>query len=123
VTQHSGTNPVKSFRQSSRQPSEQTSEQARNLGNQSSDDAASLHHSSSMSTLLRFLTSPLALSLAVLLLLSYACLHAITNRRLLRNFRGPLLAKSSRSWLFWNSVRARVNVAQFEALQQHGKSS
>jgi hypothetical protein len=75
-----------------------------------------------MSTLLRLLTSPLALSLAVLLLFSYTCLHAITNRRLLRNFRGPLLAKTSRSWLFWQSLRARVNLAQFEALQQHGKS-
>jgi hypothetical protein len=74
-----------------------------------------------MSTLIRLFTSPLALSLAVLLLLAYACLHAITNRRLLRNFRGPLLAKTSRSWLFWQSLRARVNVAQFEALQQHGK--
>ena len=74
-----------------------------------------------MSALIRLFTSPLALSLAVLLLLAYACLHAITNRRLLRNFRGPLLAKTSRSWLFWQSLRARVNVAQFEALQQHGK--
>ena len=64
----------------------------------------------------------MGLSLATLLLLSYACLHAITNRRLLRNFRGPLLAKTSRSWLFWQSLRARVNAAQFEALQQHGKS-
>jgi hypothetical protein len=76
-----------------------------------------------MSTLVRFLTSPLALSLAVLLLFSYACLHAVTNRRLLRNFKGPLLAKSSRSWLFYQSCRGSVNVAQFEALQQHGKSS
>jgi hypothetical protein len=74
-----------------------------------------------MSAFLRLLTSPLALSLAVLLLLAYACLHAITNRRSLRNFRGPQLAKTSRSWLFWQSLHARVNVAQFEALQQHGK--
>jgi hypothetical protein len=76
-----------------------------------------------MSTLIRLLTSPLTLSLALLLSLAYACLRAITNWRLLRNFRGPLLAKTSRSWLFWQSLHARVNVAQFEALQQHGKYS
>lgn len=74
-----------------------------------------------MSTLLHLLASPLALSLALLFLLSYVCLRALINYRSLRQFKGPLLAKISRSWLFWQSLRARVNVAQFEALQQHGE--
>ena len=73
-----------------------------------------------MAALSALLTSPLALPLALSLLLLYICLRTIVNWRFLRQFPGPLLAKSSRTWLFWQSLRARVNVAQCEALQQYG---
>lgn len=66
------------------------------------------------------LTSPLALPLALALLFLHLCLRTIVKWRSLRQFPGPLLAKSSRLWLFWQSLRARVNVAQCEALQQYG---
>lgn len=73
-----------------------------------------------MAAVSELLTSPWALPIGLSLLVFYACLRAIINWRSLRQFRGPLLAKTSRSWLFWNSLHARVNVAQFEALQQYG---
>lgn len=73
-----------------------------------------------MAALSGLLTSPLALPVALSLLLLSACVRAIVNWRSLQQFPGPLLAKTSRSWLFWQSLRARVNVAQFEALQQYG---
>ena len=73
-----------------------------------------------MAALSALLTSPLALPIALSLLFLYICLRTIINWRSLRQFPGPLLAKSSRLWLFWQSLRARVNVAQCEALQQYG---
>ena len=73
-----------------------------------------------MAALSGLLTSPLALPLGLSLLFLYACLRAFINWRSLRQFPGPLLAKTGRSWLFWQSLRARVNVAQCEALQQYG---
>jgi hypothetical protein len=73
-----------------------------------------------MAALSALLTSPLALPIALSLLFLYLCLRTIINWRSLRQFPGPLLAKSSRLWLFWQSLRARVNVAQCEALQQYG---
>lgn len=87
------------------------------------DQHRRLSHTSSQSTmaaLSALLTSPLALPLALSLLFLYICLRTIINWRSLRQFPGPLLAKSSRLWLFWQSLRARVNVAQCEALQQYG---
>jgi hypothetical protein len=74
-----------------------------------------------MSAMSDLLTSPLALPLALSLLVLYACARATINWRSLAQFPGPPLAKTSRSWLFWQSLRARVHVAQFEALQQYGK--
>ena len=73
-----------------------------------------------MAALSGLLTSPLALPLGLSLLVLYVCVRAIVNWRSLRQFKGPLLAKTSRAWLFWNSLHARVSVAQFEALQQYG---
>lgn len=73
-----------------------------------------------MAALSALLTSPLALPLALSLLSLYICLRTTINWRFLRQFPGPLLAKSSRTWLFWQSLCARVNVAQCEALQQYG---
>lgn len=73
-----------------------------------------------MAALSGLLTSPLALPLGLSLLLLYACIRAIVNWRSLRQFKGPPLAKTSRAWLFWKSLHARVSVAQFEALQQYG---
>src|ERR1700712_2414680 len=74
-----------------------------------------------MTALSGLLTSPLALPVSLSLLLLYACVRAVVNWRSLQQFPGPLLARTGRSWLFWQSLRARVNVAQFEALQQYGK--
>jgi len=73
-----------------------------------------------MAALSVLLTEPLALPFGLSLLLLYACLRAFINWRSLRQFPGPPLAKIGRSWLFWQSLRARVNVAQREALQQYG---
>lgn len=67
-----------------------------------------------------FITPP-ALLTAFALLITYTCLASFTKWRSLRQFPGPLLAKTSRAWLFWHSLHARVNVAQCEALQQYGK--
>lgn len=75
-----------------------------------------------MAALSGLLTSPWTLPLALSLLILYTSLRALINWRSLRQFPGPLLAKTSRSWLFWQSLRARVNVAQCEALQQYGNS-
>jgi hypothetical protein len=74
-----------------------------------------------MSAMSELLTSPLALPLALSLLLLYTFARAIINWRSLAQFPGPPLAKTGRSWLFWQSLRARLNVAQVEALQQYGK--
>lgn len=73
-----------------------------------------------MSALTGMLSSPLAVPLGISLLVSTLCLRAIVKYRSLRQFRGPFWAKTSRWWLFWQSLRARVNTAQFEALQQYG---
>jgi hypothetical protein len=73
-----------------------------------------------MAALSGLLNSPLALPSALSLLILYISLRAFINWRSLRQFPGPLLAKIGRSWLFWQSLRARVNVAQCEALQQYG---
>jgi hypothetical protein len=73
-----------------------------------------------MSALSDLLTSPLAFPLAISLLFVYFLVRAITNWRSLRQFPGPPLAKINRSWLFWQSLRARVNFAQCEALEKYG---
>lgn len=73
-----------------------------------------------MATLSALLTSPLALPLAIALVVLYTSVRLYLNWRTLRQFQGPLLAKFSRFWLFQQSLHARVNRAQFEALQRYG---
>jgi hypothetical protein len=74
-----------------------------------------------MAAISELLTSTLAFPLALSLLFLYTFARAVINWRSLAQFPGPRLAKTGRSWLFWQSLRARSSVAQFEALQQYGK--
>lgn len=54
---------------------------------------------------------------------AYLVIGASVNYFKLRQFKGPPLAAFSRLWLFWQSVNARVNRAQFNAIRKYGTSS
>lgn len=69
------------------------------------------------------LESPLALPLALLFVVLFVVVRAYLNWRALRQFKGPLLAKFTSLWLFWQSACSRLSSAEFDALQQYGKSS
>ncbi|KAM0716514.1 hypothetical protein Q7P37_007959 [Cladosporium fusiforme] len=66
------------------------------------------------------LESPLTLPLGILLLVLYAGARAFYSWRALRQFKGPLLAKFTSLWLFWQSACSRLSAAEFDALQQYG---
>ena len=53
-------------------------------------------------------------------ILSYVAVGAVINYRKLPQFKGPPFAGFSRIWHFWQAVNARVNKAEFEALQKYG---
>ncbi|KAF2859031.1 cytochrome P450 [Piedraia hortae CBS 480.64] len=61
-----------------------------------------------------------ALVLVAAAFLVYAIVGACVNYRRLRQFGGPFLAGCSRAWLFWQSCRARVHEAQFDAIKENG---
>ncbi|KAI7543561.1 putative P450 monooxygenase [Hortaea werneckii] len=63
---------------------------------------------------------PLLASCAAALLLCYLLIGAWVNHRKLRQFKGPLWASCSRSWIFWHECNARLNKAQFDAIRQYG---
>lgn len=69
------------------------------------------------------LKSPWALPVALLLVVLYVCVRAYLNWRILRQFKGPLPAKFTSFWMFWQTACSRLSNAEFDALQQHGKSS
>lgn len=74
-----------------------------------------------MAAVSALLMSPLTLPLALSFLLLYISLRAYLNWRALRQFKGPLLAKFTSLWLFWQSACSRLSSAEFDALQQYGK--
>ncbi|WPH01848.1 Hypothetical protein R9X50_00470200 [Acrodontium crateriforme] len=47
-------------------------------------------------------------------------LSCVLNDRKLRHFQGPTLARFSRVWMLWQSLHARVNRAEFDAISKHG---
>lgn len=67
-------------------------------------------------------SSSLALVL-LLTLVSYICIGALVNQRKLSAFKGPPLAAYSRFWLWRQSVRQRVHIAEKEALEKYGMSA
>ena len=54
------------------------------------------------------------------LLFSYIIIGGIVNYRKLSQFKGPPLAGFSRAWMLWQSLNARVNRAEFEAIHKYG---
>lgn len=77
-------------------------------------------HSHIWSFFYNFLGMGLLISSFCIVLLSYVCIGAFINYRKLRQFKGPPLAGFSRFWLFWQSWNARLNIAEYEAVQQYG---
>ena len=53
--------------------------------------------------------------------LSYVIIGASVNYRKLSHFNGPPVAGLSRLWLFWQSINANLNTAQFESIKEYGK--
>jgi ABC-type transporter lipoprotein component MlaA len=51
---------------------------------------------------------------------AYIVLGALINHRKLRQFKGPPLAGFTEFWLFWKSWTARLNIAEYEAIQRYG---
>ena len=51
---------------------------------------------------------------------AYIFLGALINYRKLRQFKGPPLAGFTEFWLFWQSWTARLNIAEYEAIQKYG---
>lgn len=52
---------------------------------------------------------------------AYIILGSLYNYSRLRQFKGPPLAGFTEWWLFWQSWNARLNVAEYEAIQKYGK--
>jgi hypothetical protein len=50
----------------------------------------------------------------------YIVVGSLVNHRKLKQFRGPPLAGYSRAWMFWQSINARVNRAEFDAIRKYG---
>ena len=60
------------------------------------------------------------LGYCLLLLLPYIGISTFLSYRKLSHFKGPPLAAFSSSWLFWQSWTARLNVAEYDAIQKYG---
>ncbi|EXJ87353.1 hypothetical protein A1O3_04312 [Capronia epimyces CBS 606.96] len=73
-----------------------------------------------MATLLGLLTSPRLIPGLAALLVLYLVVGAVVNYRKLRQFKGPPLAAVSRIYIFWQSVRHRFHISEYEALQKYG---
>lgn len=56
-------------------------------------------------------------------LVAYICIGAVVNYRKLSGFKGPPFAAYSRFWLWRQSVRQRVHIAEKEALEKYGTRS
>ncbi|KAK6442792.1 hypothetical protein LTR95_000951 [Oleoguttula sp. CCFEE 5521] len=64
--------------------------------------------------------APLILSVCFGLFFLYVLVSITVNYRKLRTFRGPLLAKLSGIWLFWQSCNKNVYEAEKAALKRYG---
>ncbi|KAK4569667.1 hypothetical protein LTR86_003432 [Recurvomyces mirabilis] len=64
--------------------------------------------------------SPAGAVVALSLLSLYFGISAILNYRKLKQFQGPVFAGTSKLWLFWQSVNARVVQAECDALARYG---
>lgn len=58
-----------------------------------------------------------SLGLAVVV---YVFAISCTKYRKLQQFDGPPLAAFSELWLFWQSWTGRLNIAEYEAIQEYG---
>lgn len=47
--------------------------------------------------------------------------RSLLEDRKLRHFKGPKIARFSRVWMFWQSIHARVNRAEFDAISKYGE--
>ena len=54
---------------------------------------------------------------------AYVVLGSLWNYSKLRQFKGPPLAGFTEFWLFWQSWKANLNVAEYEAIQKYGTYS
>ena len=56
-------------------------------------------------------------------ILGYIVLGSLWNYSKLRQFKGPPIAGFTEFWLFWQSWKANLNVAESEAIQEYGTHS
>jgi hypothetical protein len=56
-------------------------------------------------------------------ILAYVVLGSVWNYSKLRQFKGPPVACFTEFWLFWQSWKANLNVAEFEAIRKYGTFS
>lgn len=46
--------------------------------------------------------------------------QSLVHHRRLRHFKGPKLARFSRAWMFWQSIHARMNRAEYDSILEYG---
>jgi hypothetical protein len=68
------------------------------------------------------LTSSVLGYIALAVVLGWILIGSIVNYRKLSQYKGPPLASISRFYIFWQSIRQRFHISEFEALEKYGTS-
>ena len=71
-----------------------------------------------MAVLATYLKSSLAIAGCVYLV--YWVVSTYLSYRKLQHIKGPFLASISPLWLFYQTIRGRLNIAEYEVLQKYG---